>query len=114
MIIYLKFNANLYIKKGKFLALLRILSRKKDGEIVMMSNTKPTESVHYSKKTDNQDPFEEMMKRTGCLELHYKVQDCMFEHRDWRQCRQQVDDFRVCFERFKREEAANRATKSSD
>jgi hypothetical protein len=74
-----------------------------------MSAKQTTESGHYqTKSTGDEDPFETMMKKTGCLQLHYKVQDCMFEHRDWRQCKQEVADFRTCFEEFKRKESQSR------
>ncbi|XP_072021653.1 uncharacterized protein [Amphiura filiformis] len=45
---------------------------------------------------DEVDPVDEMIKRTGCIEKHYAVQDCMAEHRDWRKCQPQVMEFRKC------------------
>ncbi len=45
---------------------------------------------------DDVDPVDEMIKRTGCLEKHYAVQDCMAEHHDWRKCQMQVMDFKNC------------------
>lgn len=56
----------------------------------------------YSKKppvTDNDlDPVEEMLKKTGCIDLHYAVQECMAEHRDWRKCQDVVRKFQYCME----------------
>lgn len=56
----------------------------------------------YSKKppvTDNVlDPVEEMLKKTGCIDLHYAVQECMAEHRDWRKCQDVVRKFQYCME----------------
>lgn len=52
-----------------------------------------------------EDPFEATVKKTGCLELHYKVQECMYEHRDWRKCKQEVADFRSCFELYQKNKA---------
>lgn len=53
------------------------------------------------------DPFEEMLKKTGCIELHYELQDCMVEHQDWRKCQEQVKKFKDCMEVYqkKREES---------
>lgn len=47
---------------------------------------KPAEAVD----TD-EDPVESMIKKTGCLPLHYAVIDCMADHRDWRKCQPQVN-----------------------
>lgn len=47
---------------------------------------------------DDIDPVEQMMKRTGCLELHYKVQECIAESKDWRKCQKEVNDFKKCFD----------------
>lgn len=42
------------------------------------------------------DPVEEMLKKTGCMELHYKVQECIAETQDWRKCQDQVRNFKLC------------------
>ena len=39
---------------------------------------------------DDEDPMDKMLKKAGCLEKHYEVQECMVEHKDWRQCQGQV------------------------
>ncbi|XP_050311710.1 cytochrome c oxidase assembly factor 4 homolog, mitochondrial [Anthonomus grandis grandis] len=46
------------------------------------------------------DPVEEMLKRTGCMELHYKVQECIAESQDWRKCQDQVQDFKKCMKKY--------------
>lgn len=43
-----------------------------------------------------EDPVERMLKRTGCMELHYQVQECIAEHRDWRKCQNEVKRFKEC------------------
>lgn len=57
----------------------------------------------YSKKPSSEDsvvdPVEEMLKKTGCIDLHYAVQECMAEHRDWRKCQEAVRNFQMCIER---------------
>ncbi|XP_022915747.1 cytochrome c oxidase assembly factor 4 homolog, mitochondrial [Onthophagus taurus] len=42
------------------------------------------------------DPVEEMLKKTGCINLHYKVQECIAETQDWRKCQVQVAEFKKC------------------
>jgi len=49
---------------------------------------------------DEVDPVEEMIKKTGCLELHYEVQFCMAEHQDWRKCQNEVTKFRKCMTEY--------------
>ena len=39
---------------------------------------------------DEDDPVDKMLKKAGCLEQHYKVQECMVEYSDWRQCKSVV------------------------
>ncbi|XP_076463496.1 uncharacterized protein LOC143295761 [Babylonia areolata] len=46
--------------------------------------------------TEEEDPVETMIKKTGCIELHYTVQECMADHQDWRKCQKEVAEFRKC------------------
>ncbi|GLV33765.1 uncharacterized protein CBL_11348 [Carabus blaptoides fortunei] len=41
-----------------------------------------------------------MLKKTGCIDLHYKVQMCIAEKQDWRQCQNEVKDFRICMDEY--------------
>lgn len=55
----------------------------------------------YSKKPPSDeglDPVEEMLKKTGCIDFHYAVQECMAENRDWRKCQSEVRKFQTCME----------------
>ena len=45
---------------------------------------------------DEEDPVVEMIKRTGCLDEHNDIMDCMFENKDWRKCQDKVKLFREC------------------
>ncbi len=68
----------------------------------------PHNRVKHLSKDDNDeelDPVEAMLKKSGCLELHYKVQECMFDTKDWRQCQDHVKAFRKCIEKSKRTES---------
>ncbi len=51
---------------------------------------------------EDDDPVERMLKRSGCLELHYKVQECMVDHKDWRRCKDVVQQFKACVEEDQR------------
>ena len=50
---------------------------------------------------DEDDPVEKMLRKAGCLEKHYAVQECMFDHKDWRKCQDKVYDFKKCIEASK-------------
>ncbi|XP_063390742.1 cytochrome c oxidase assembly factor 4 homolog, mitochondrial [Cydia fagiglandana] len=55
---------------------------------------------------NDDDPVENMLKKTGCLELHYKVQECIATTKDWRKCQTEVEEFRTCIGKHKQEEIA--------
>lgn len=50
--------------------------------------------------TEEVDPVEQMLKRTGCIELHYKVQECIAETQDWRKCQDRVKEFKSCMQKY--------------
>ncbi|PBC33386.1 Peptidyl-tRNA hydrolase [Apis cerana cerana] len=47
-----------------------------------------------SQQQNIEDPVEEMLKKTGCMEFHYEVQECIAETQDWRKCQEQVKRFK--------------------
>ncbi|XP_060519785.1 cytochrome c oxidase assembly factor 4 homolog, mitochondrial [Cylas formicarius] len=51
-------------------------------------------------KQEITDPVEEMLKKTGCIELHFKVQECITETQDWRKCQKPVQNFKKCMEAY--------------
>ncbi|CAH0403943.1 unnamed protein product [Chilo suppressalis] len=55
---------------------------------------------------EDDDPVESMLKKTGCLELHYKVQECIASTKDWRKCQTEVNDFKICIDKHKQEETS--------
>ncbi|EFN72899.1 Coiled-coil-helix-coiled-coil-helix domain-containing protein 8 [Camponotus floridanus] len=55
-----------------------------------------TLSSNTSVEKEIEDPVERMLKKTGCIELHYQVQECIAEHRDWRKCQNEVKKFKEC------------------
>ncbi|XP_076360327.1 uncharacterized protein LOC143252299 [Tachypleus tridentatus] len=57
---------------------------------------RPQHNIEDDEEED--DHVEKMLKKTGCLELHYAVQECMADHKDWRKCQEQVAKFRACIE----------------
>ncbi|NWR43254.1 COA4 factor, partial [Regulus satrapa] len=48
---------------------------------------------------EEEDPLDAVIARSGCLEQHRRVQECMAERRDWRHCQQQLRAFGACMAR---------------
>ncbi|XP_038005937.1 cytochrome c oxidase assembly factor 4 homolog, mitochondrial [Motacilla alba alba] len=46
-----------------------------------------------------EDPLDARIARSGCLEQHRQLQECMAERRDWRHCQEQVRAFGACMAR---------------
>jgi cytochrome c oxidase assembly factor 4 len=57
---------------------------------------------NYAKKavTDEEDLVDKLLKQTGCAEQNFAVQECMFEHRDWRKCQDSVSAMKKCMEAY--------------
>lgn len=55
-----------------------------------------------SQQQNIEDPVEEMLKKTGCMEFHYQVQECIAETQDWRKCQEQVKRFKICMDKYQR------------
>nr|XP_054509832.1 cytochrome c oxidase assembly factor 4 homolog, mitochondrial [Agelaius phoeniceus] len=48
---------------------------------------------------EGEDPLDARIARSGCLEQHRQLQECMAERRDWRHCQEQVRAFGACMAR---------------
>lgn len=73
-----------------------------------------------------EDPVELMLKKTGCIDLHHKVQvrdyrsvvtrklkilfwsfllqECIFDTQDWRKCQDIVKEFKSCMTTYNEEQ----------
>lgn len=45
---------------------------------------------------DDVDLLEELLNKTNCAHLHYKVQDCIASTKDWRKCQVELKEFKEC------------------
>ncbi|XP_026461804.1 cytochrome c oxidase assembly factor 4 homolog, mitochondrial [Ctenocephalides felis] len=63
--------------------------------------------------TENEieDPVETMLKKTGCIDLHYKVQECIAEKQDWRKCQDVVQNFKACMQAYTTKQTEKYANK---
>ena len=47
---------------------------------------------------EEEDLYETLLEKSGCAKLHYALQDCYFEHNDWRKCQKEMQEFKKCVE----------------
>ncbi|NXG45669.1 COA4 factor, partial [Psilopogon haemacephalus] len=45
---------------------------------------------------EGEDPVDALISRTGCMEQHRALQECMAQGQDWRRCQPQVRAFGQC------------------
>ncbi|XP_049539907.1 cytochrome c oxidase assembly factor 4 homolog, mitochondrial [Anopheles darlingi] len=57
------------------------------------------------------DPVEQMLKTTGCINLHHKVQECIAGTGDWRLCQEVVREFKACMQDYTDKQRAKYAGK---
>lgn len=56
------------------------------------------------KVEEEHDLVDKLLKKSGCEELHYKVQECMVEYQDWRKCQGVLKEFQACMNKGARRE----------
>jgi cytochrome c oxidase assembly factor 4 len=63
------------------------------------TSTKPTQVVAEIPLDDDdeEDPWITRIKKSGCYDQHVALQDCYYDTKDWRACREEMNLFRVCF-----------------
>lgn len=54
----------------------------------------------------DEDPVTKAIDKTGCLQLHYAVQECMSQYQDWRKCQSDLTKFRKCIEESQKNSSA--------
>uniref|UniRef100_A0A8C3R043 COA4 factor n=1 Tax=Cyanoderma ruficeps TaxID=181631 RepID=A0A8C3R043_9PASS len=64
-----------------------------------LSHSVPQPTPPVSAPQEDEDPLDARIARTGCLEQHRQLQECMAERQDWRQCQEQVRAFGACMAR---------------
>ena len=45
---------------------------------------------------EEKDLYETLIEQSGCAKYHFALQDCYFEHNDWRKCRKEMEEFKMC------------------
>lgn len=47
---------------------------------------------------DDDDLVDTMLKKSGCLKIHHKLQECIAETKDWRKCQDILEEFKECIQ----------------
>jgi len=47
---------------------------------------------------EEKDSFEIAIEKSGCAKFHFALQDCYFEHNDWRKCSKEMAEFKQCYD----------------
>ena len=55
------------------------------------------------KLEEEEDLVDKLLKKSGCEEHHYLVQECMVEHQDWRKCQSVLKNFQACLNKKPRQ-----------
>lgn len=63
---------------------------------------KHKQKIEHADDDEEEDHVDKMLKKAGCAEAHYKVQECMAETKDWRQCQHLVKAFKECIDQSKK------------
>lgn len=50
---------------------------------------------------DAEDPYEARIRRSGCADHNYALQECYMDTKDWRKCREKMEAFRACMAKRK-------------
>lgn len=45
---------------------------------------------------EEKDAYDVALEKSGCAQFHYALQDCYFEHKDWRKCQKEMEEFKKC------------------
>lgn len=59
----------------------------------------------------DEDKQQKAIEETGCAKLNDAVLLCYDEHRDWRQCRDVVEQFRQCMDKYEMSRGEKTAAK---
>ncbi|KAF2863845.1 hypothetical protein K470DRAFT_254726 [Piedraia hortae CBS 480.64] len=65
-----------------------------------MSGSKQPEKV-VSQDVDDEEPddWDKRIYSTGCAKENTKLNECFFDKKDWRACKDEMEEFRQCWKR---------------
>ena len=54
--------------------------------------------VGYKQEDEEEDFFNVTIQRSGCSTEHYTLQECFADKADWRQCKAEMTQFKMCMD----------------
>ncbi|KAI9317886.1 hypothetical protein BX666DRAFT_1856543 [Dichotomocladium elegans] len=51
-----------------------------------------------SQPSEEEDPYNARIERTGCAQENEDLQLCFYDKKDWRLCKEEMKRFRECFQ----------------
>ena len=70
----------------------------------MADSEKRQHTTREEEEEEEDDPVIRAIQKTGCLELHYALQECMAERQDWRKCQDSMLNFKNCMNDYARKQ----------
>ena len=70
------------------------------GKLSVVISMDPHNRARHADNDD--DPVTLLLKQSGCYEVNTALQECMFEHKDWRKCQSLVTALKECMEKHKK------------
>ena len=70
-----------------------------------MADSEKRQHTTREEEEEEDDPVIRAIQKTGCLELHYALQECMAEKQDWRKCQDSMLNFKNCMNAYARKTA---------
>ncbi|OQO01256.1 hypothetical protein B0A48_12809 [Cryoendolithus antarcticus] len=64
-----------------------------------MSNADDQRKPEDVEDDDEPDEWDTRIFSTGCAEENTKLNDCFFEKKDWRACKEEMESFKQCWKR---------------
>lgn len=80
----------------------------------MASSKSSSHQARLDHLSEERDTFEIALEKSGCSKFHYTLQDCYFEHKDWRKCQKEMAEFKKCTEEHNRKKKQRAAAGSGN
>ena len=62
-----------------------------------MADKVDNESKKADEEEEEVDPFYVILEKSGCVEYHYKLQDCFHDNNgEWKKCQSEMKEFQKC------------------
>ena len=53
-----------------------------------------------NEQEEEEDPYITRIRKTGCFKQHEALQDCYYDKKDWRACKEEMLQFKQCFSKY--------------